>query len=105
MPVPSLRALASLPNEHPIPVILRTYSLALSLALGPAALSLVTSKKARAQGIFASVYRILSRELAVSGFPFAITVAIGGGAVLRHVLSLLDSEEGDLERIYTASRP
>ncbi|VDB84487.1 unnamed protein product [Peniophora sp. CBMAI 1063] len=100
MPVPNLKVLASLPNEHPVPVIFRTYSLALGLALGPAALSLLSSKKARAKGVFASVYRILSRELAISGFPFAITVAVGGGAVLRHVLSLLDSEEGDLERIY-----
>lgn len=98
MPVP--KALISLPNDHPVYAILRTYSLALSLALGPAGLSLLTSKKARAKGLFASLYRILSRELAISGFPFAITVAVGGGAVLRHVLSLLDSQEDDLERIY-----
>ncbi|KZV77638.1 hypothetical protein PENSPDRAFT_621204 [Peniophora sp. CONT] len=103
MPVPNFKALVSLPNEHPVPVIFRTYTLALSLALGPAALSLLTSKKARAKGLLATVFRILSRELAISGFPFAITVAVGGGAVLRHALSLLDSEEADLERIYGAA--
>ncbi|OBZ79007.1 hypothetical protein A0H81_01129 [Grifola frondosa] len=38
--------LASLPDDHPLQIALRTYALALSFALGPALLSSLTSPKA-----------------------------------------------------------
>ncbi|KAI0275061.1 hypothetical protein BC834DRAFT_814581 [Gloeopeniophorella convolvens] len=76
-------ALLTLPNDHPLQIAVRTYSLALSLSLGPAILSLVASPKARSKGLPHSLKAILQRELHVTGFPFAITVALGGGSALR----------------------
>lgn len=70
--------LLSLPNDHPLHIAIRTYPLALSLSLGPTLLSFLTSPRARSKGLIS----ILRRELSVTGFPFAITVALGGGSTL-----------------------
>ncbi|KAI0365254.1 hypothetical protein BV20DRAFT_973444 [Pilatotrama ljubarskyi] len=75
--------LHGLPDDHPIQIALRTYSLALSLALGPALLPFITSRKARAQG-FGRVLQIVGRELGVTAFASAITVGVAGGAAIRH---------------------
>ncbi|KAI0361612.1 hypothetical protein OH77DRAFT_1417887 [Trametes cingulata] len=75
--------LHALPDDHPLQIALRTYSLALSLALGPALLPFVTSRKARALG-FGRVLQIVGRELGVTAFASAITVGVAGGAAIRH---------------------
>ncbi|KAJ8489777.1 hypothetical protein ONZ51_g2748 [Trametes cubensis] len=76
--------LHTLPDDHPLQIALRTYSLALSLALGPALLPFLTSRKARAQG-FGRVLKIARRELGITAFASAITVGVAGGAAIRHI--------------------
>ncbi|KAA1471476.1 hypothetical protein DENSPDRAFT_819740 [Dentipellis sp. KUC8613] len=88
----SLRAhLLSLPNTHPLQVAIRTYSLALSLTLGPSLLSFISSPKARAKGLH-GLYSILRREFGITGFSFAITAAIGGGSLLQHLCNQLEDD-------------
>ena len=78
---------------HPAQVALRTYALALSLSLGPSLVpfvSAVFSTKARARATSTALKRVLRRELGHDGFPFAITLAVAGGAALRkHFWALL----------------
>ncbi|RPD82545.1 hypothetical protein L226DRAFT_607652 [Lentinus tigrinus ALCF2SS1-7] len=79
--------LHSLPDDHPLQIGLRTYTLALSLALGPAFLPFLTSPKARAQG-FKRVLHILKREISINAFASAITVGVAGGAAIRHIWNM-----------------
>ncbi|KAI0756983.1 hypothetical protein C8Q80DRAFT_1264970 [Daedaleopsis nitida] len=76
--------LHAIPDDHPLQIALRTYTLALSLALGPALLPFLASPKARAQG-FGRVWYILKREFSVNAFASAITVGVAGGAAIRRV--------------------
>ena len=76
--------LHSLPDDHPLQIALRTYTLALSLALGPALLPFLTSRRARAQGLKRVLY-VLKRELSINAFASAITVGVAGGAAIRHI--------------------
>ena len=79
--------------DHPLQIALRTYSLCLSLSLGPALLPAIFAlavhpKKLAAR---ASVFRrALSRELRPTGFASAITAAVGGGAALRRLWDFLE---------------
>lgn len=87
--------LPSLPDDptHPAQVILRTYALSLSLSLGPSLVPLLTSlvsAKLPAKLFFTTLKRILKRDLRYDGFAFAITTAVGGGALIRHLWRLLD---------------
>lgn len=84
----------SLPNDHPLQIIIRTYPLALSLSLGPALLSFLASSRSRSIGLASGLKSILLHELALTSFPFAITVAIGGGSSLQFLWKRL-------ERIWT----
>jgi hypothetical protein len=78
------RNLLSLPDEHPLKVATRTYSLALSLSLGPAIVSLLTSKQRNnVKGLLLRLRHIVKRELGITGFAFSITLAIGGGSLLQ----------------------
>ncbi|KAM5536190.1 hypothetical protein V8D89_010089 [Ganoderma adspersum] len=89
--------LHTLPDDHPLQIGLRTYSLALSLALGPALLPFLTSRKARAQG-FKRVLYILKRELSINAFAMSITVGVAGGAAIRSIWDKLEEwseERGD----------
>ncbi|EIM83307.1 uncharacterized protein STEHIDRAFT_141118 [Stereum hirsutum FP-91666 SS1] len=82
--------LLSLPDSHPLQVAIRTYTLALSLSLGPALLSFLSSRRTRLSDSKANLHalnKILRREFGLTGFPFAITVAVGGGAVLQALWS------------------
>jgi len=81
----------SLPNDHPLNIIIRTYPLALFLSLGPALVSSATSPKAHSKGN--GINSILRRELSPTGFPFAITVALGGGSALRTLWKNLDQRQ------------
>ncbi|KAF8274099.1 hypothetical protein EI94DRAFT_1768946 [Lactarius quietus] len=80
----------SLPNDHPLQIVIRTYPLALSLSLGPALLSFLASSKSRLNGLTSGLKSILLRELALTSFPFAITVAIGGGSGLQFLWKRLE---------------
>lgn len=83
--------LHTLPDDHPLQIALRTYTLALSLALGPALLPFLTSPRARAQG-FGRVVQILRRELGLNAFASAITVGVAGGAAIRYAWDKWDAE-------------
>ncbi|ETW87224.1 hypothetical protein HETIRDRAFT_431632 [Heterobasidion irregulare TC 32-1] len=86
--------LLSLPDGHPLQVSIRTYSLALSLSLGPALLSFIVSPKARSKGVL-GLQTIVKRELKITSFPFAITVAIGGGSALQYLWKRLETDLDD----------
>jgi hypothetical protein len=79
----------SLPNGHPLRIATRTYLLALSLSLGPTLLSFATSPKSRPKDLKLS----LRREFGVTAFPFAITVALGGGSALQRLWNHLDHKK------------
>ncbi|KAI0078876.1 hypothetical protein K474DRAFT_777373 [Panus rudis PR-1116 ss-1] len=76
--------LHSIPDEHPLHIALRTYALSLSLSLGPSLVPFVTSPRARSGGLKA-LTNVLRRELGLSGFAFAITIGVGGGAALKQI--------------------
>jgi hypothetical protein len=59
------------------------------LSLGPALLSLISSRRARLDGLIL----ILRRELSTTAFPFAITVALAGGSALRTLWKRLDQRQ------------
>ena len=80
----------SLPNDHPLQILIRTYPLALSLSLGPALLSFLASSRSRSTGLASGLKSILRRELALTSFPFAITIAIGGGSGLQFLWDRLE---------------
>jgi hypothetical protein len=79
----------SLPSDHPLHIVIRAYPLALSLSLGPAILSFAASPSARSKDLKS----ILRRELGVTGFPFAITVALAGGSALRVLWKRLEQRQ------------
>ncbi|KZT02716.1 uncharacterized protein LAESUDRAFT_661269 [Laetiporus sulphureus 93-53] len=89
-------ALATLPNDHPVQVLLRTYALSLSLALGPAFLPFFTSAKARINGL-QRLKKLLVRELSATGFACAMAVGVGGGAIIREAWNLLCEKLKDEE--------
>lgn len=98
--------LLSLPDSHPLQVAIRTYTLALSLSLGPALLSFISSKKIRlsdSKTVLHTLKKILRREFGLTGFPFAITVAVAGGAVLQALWRRF--EEFDLDSLPSPGSP
>jgi hypothetical protein len=75
--------------SHLVKVALRTYSLSLSLSLGPALLPVALTLVNRLSSLktrLGSFKRVLRREAGLTGFPFAITVAVCGGIALKHFL-------------------
>ncbi|KAG2154846.1 hypothetical protein DEU56DRAFT_770749 [Suillus clintonianus] len=74
--------------SHPVKVALRTYSLSLSLSLGPALLPVALTLIKRSSGVknrrSGSFRRVLRHAVGLTGFPFAITVAVCGGIALKH---------------------
>ncbi|KAI0689611.1 hypothetical protein BC835DRAFT_1418415 [Cytidiella melzeri] len=72
------------PDDHPIQIALRTYALGLFLSLSPSVMSYIISSRVRKKGL-QSLMRVFQRELSATGFAFAMTVAVGGGAALRKV--------------------
>ena len=84
----------SLPNDHPLHIVIRTYPLALSLSLGPTLLSFASSPRARSRDLNS----ILRRELSVTALPFAITVALGGSSALRRLWIRLDQRKSESVR-------
>ena len=79
--------LHTFPDNHPIQIALRTYALALSLSLGPAFVAFLTKPRRKTVG---PLIRAIQRELGLTGFAFAMTTALAGGASFK---SLWDSLE------------
>jgi len=90
----ALSELAADPS-HPAQVALRTYTLSLSLSLGPALIPFLTallSQKKRSKATLRALVGLMKRELAYDGFAFSMTTAVAGATVLRslytnHVVS------------------
>ncbi|KAI9460575.1 hypothetical protein BJY52DRAFT_1203792 [Lactarius psammicola] len=80
----------SLPDDHPLQIAIRTYPLALSLSLGPSLLSFLASSRTRSIGLASGLKLILLREFGLTSFPFAITIAIGGGSGLQFLWKRLE---------------
>lgn len=68
---------------HPVQIALRTYALSLSLSLGPSLIPFISSRLTSKSA--SKLKRVLRREFGPDGFPFAITVCIGGGAAISHL--------------------
>lgn len=97
-------------SNHLIQIVLRTYSVALSLSLGPSLLPFVVAffkRGTKAKGRARSLKYILNRELGPNGFAFAITVAVGGGAALQRLWQLMEapSEDADTYSSFEQSSP
>ncbi|KAF7436822.1 hypothetical protein PC9H_003655 [Pleurotus ostreatus] len=93
--------------SHIAHVALRTYSLALSLSLGPSLLPFVLSRVApRSTGSTKyngrALLKVLRRELGHDGFAFAMTLAIAGGEALNRYFSAEASGEVPAEGSPTA---
>lgn len=95
MASPRRQLLPSFPEDptHPAQVALRTYGLALSLSLAPAVTPLLTSVLTTNKSTkthLKALRRLLKRELGLGGFAFAVTLAVGGGSILRSLWNVLD---------------
>ena len=90
--------LHSIPDDDPLQIALRTYALSLALSLGPALVPFLTSPKSRQDGL-TRLGKILRRELGVTGFAFAMTTGVVGGAFLRQLFDVLGEQDslGHLE--------
>lgn len=93
IPLPLADFLHSLPDDHPLQIALRTYALALSFALGPALLPIVTSSQGWSKSGARRVGHILRREMGVRGFAFVMMVGVGGGAAIRYLWKILEGED------------
>ncbi|KAI0094897.1 hypothetical protein BDY19DRAFT_50768 [Irpex rosettiformis] len=80
------------PDDHPIQIALRTYVLGLFLSLGPPVITFAISSRVRKKGL-QSLLRAFKRELNVTGFAFAMTVAVGGGAALQKIWQLSAADD------------
>ncbi|KAJ7487604.1 hypothetical protein B0H11DRAFT_2014065 [Mycena galericulata] len=86
-----LRRIASIIPEnasHPAQVAIRTYSLCLSLSLGPSLIPFITSRSEKYSKN--ALKRVLAREFGLGGFAFSITLALGGGSLIRELWRTLD---------------
>lgn len=85
--------LRKLDSVNPIWIALRTYALSLSLSLGPAIIPVLTTEGgSKGRNKLISTIR---KELGVSGFAFAMTVAVGGGAAVEHYWRQSTREDGE----------
>ena len=76
-----------MPVPSPLPVALRTYSLAFALSLSPSLFSFVVelvAKRRLSSSSLSALRRIFKRELRHDGFAFAITLAVAGGNAIRY---------------------
>ncbi|KAJ7706172.1 hypothetical protein B0H17DRAFT_919881 [Mycena rosella] len=81
-------------TSHPVQVALRTYCLSLCLSLGPSLIPFATSR-ASAKTSKNALMRVLAREFGPRGFAFSITLALGGGSMIRELWRTLDDLDSD----------
>ncbi|KAJ7492613.1 hypothetical protein FB451DRAFT_540220 [Mycena latifolia] len=81
-------------TSHPVQVALRTYCLSLCLSLGPSLIPFATSRASQKTSTNA-LKRVLAREFGVGGFAFSITLALGGGSMIRELWRALDDLDSD----------
>ncbi|KAJ7103527.1 hypothetical protein B0H15DRAFT_217075 [Mycena belliarum] len=89
-------------NSHPVQVAIRTYSLALCLSLVPSLIPFATSRASEKTSKHA-LKRLLAREFGLGGFAFSITLALGGGSLIRELWRALDDLD-DSDAPETAAR-
>ena len=78
--------LPHLPASHPARITIRAGLLSAAASLTPSLIPLIVSPKARRQ---LRCREFLGRELGPRSFPFAVIVAIGGGACLERITKLM----------------
>lgn len=78
--------LPHLPASHPARITIRAGLVSAAASLTPSLITLIISQKARRQLKWGEFLR---RELGPRSFPFAVIVAIGGGAWLEHTTKLM----------------
>jgi len=84
--------LPHLPASHPARVTIRAGLGSAAASLTPSLVPLIVSSKARRQLRWRE---FLQRELGPRSFPFAVIVAIGGGAWLEHVIKRMKKKLND----------
>jgi hypothetical protein len=87
-------------SNHPVQIALRTYAVSLSLSLGPSLLPFIVAlfrREKHTRGRARSLGYVLKREFGPSGFAFAITVAVGGGAALQSLWQILEEAGQDTD--------
>jgi hypothetical protein len=77
-------------QSHPAQVAIRTYSLSLLFSLGPALLPVALDFITHSPSLKTRSSQLLRRELGFTGFPFAITLAVGGGVAFKHLWEAVD---------------
>ncbi|KAK0465020.1 uncharacterized protein EV420DRAFT_1626957 [Desarmillaria tabescens] len=83
-------------------ITLRTYALAISLSLGPALTPFVSSlfrSKQSSKYNKKALKALLRQELGFGGFAFAITLAVGAGATVRHLWTGFDEIDSKYTKI------
>ncbi|KAJ7783792.1 hypothetical protein DFH07DRAFT_997007 [Mycena maculata] len=98
-----LHRIASLVPEdssHPAQVALRTYALCLSLSVVPSLIPFITSPKKHSK---TALRRVLAREFGLGGFAFSVTLALGGGSLIRELWQALDVLGPDADSPATAA--
>jgi hypothetical protein len=82
---------------HPIQIALRTYALALSFSLGPSLVPFIVAlitKRHLSRAKLTDLKCILRKELRYDGFASGVTLAVGGGAAMQHILrTFLDGSD------------
>ena len=94
---PWFHCISSLSDDptHPGQITLRTYALSLALSLGPSLIPLITDafyRRKSPRTDLSALRHVLRRELGYDGFAFAITLSVGGGAVLHHLWNNQDTQ-------------
>ncbi|KIM33988.1 hypothetical protein M408DRAFT_88986 [Serendipita vermifera MAFF 305830] len=84
--------LPQLPASHPLRVTVRASTLAVSLAVIPSIIPLITSRQAR-KGFKLS--ELLKREFGPNGYPFGLLVAFAGSAWLEWAWNKSDTSNMD----------
>ena len=81
---------------HPGQIALRTYALSLALSLGPSLIPFVTDsffRRKSPRSDLSALRHVLRRDLGYDGFAFAITLSVGGGAILHHLWNNQDTQD------------
>jgi hypothetical protein len=84
--------LPHLPASHPARITIRAGLVSAAASLTPSLITLTVSPQARRQLRWCEFLR---RELGPRSFPFAVIIAVGGGAWLEHITKLMKKQLDD----------